>query len=225
MNSTIVGAFIVFVIVIIFIFTTGLKLLLNASVFVANLTQPKTKSSTLNKNDNFLGDINLDNIPDATNSARIKVNGSVVNFDTVEFYINGDKVKETSLVSSDSFSEEVGDLKKGDNELYVIAKSKDQNEEKKSKIFTVTYISDKPKLEIKEPADNLKTNNQYLNVSGSTDKNIYIKVNDLPVVVDAQGNFVTSVKLKEGENKINVEAQDVAQNTEEKILTVTYEKD
>ena len=60
---------------------------------------------------------------------------------------------------------------------------------------------------------------------GETDKETYIKVNDLPVVVDAQGVFQTMVKLKEGENKIAIIAQDVAGNSEEKILILTYEKD
>jgi len=33
------------------------------------------------------------------------------------------------------------------------------------------------------------------------------------------------LKLKEGENKIFIKAQDVAGNIEEKTLTVVYEKD
>ncbi len=224
-TTTIVIALIAFVILIVIVLTVGLKILLNASVFIANLTQSKTKSSSLSKNDNFIGNVDIDNIPDATNSARIIVSGSVINFDNVEFYLNGDLIKETSLSASDNFSEEIGDLKKGDNEIYVIGKSKEQNEEKKSKVFNVIYMSEKPKLDIKEPQDNQKTNSQEVKVAGSTDKEIYIRVNELPVVVDAQGNFQVSVKLKEGENKIVISAQDVAGNIEQKTLTVTYEKE
>ncbi|MBI4226083.1 hypothetical protein HY612_03125 [Candidatus Roizmanbacteria bacterium] len=209
--------------VIVLIFTVGLKILLNTSVFVAHLSEDKT--IPLNKNQNFIGGVDIDSIPVATNSSQIFVGGSVINFNEIEFYLNDDLVKETSLLSSDNFSEEIGDLKKGDNKVYVIAKSRDQNEEKKSKVFAVFYKSEKPKLEIKEPQDGLKTNKQEVKVTGSTDKETYIKINDLPVVVEAQGIFQTLIKLKEGENKIFIIAQDIAGNSEEKILTLIYEKE
>lgn len=210
--------------VIVLLFTFGLRILLNASAFIARLSEKKT-AQPLNKNQNFIGDVDIDSIAVATNSSRIFVAGAVVNFNQVEFYLNGDLVKETPLLASDNFSEEIGDLKKGENEVYVIAKSKDQNEEKKSKTFTVFYKSEKPKLEINEPQDGQKTNKQEVKIVGSTDKETYIKVNDLPVVVDAQGIFQTLIKLKEGENKISVLAQDIADNIEQKTLTITYEKE
>lgn len=210
--------------VIVLIFTFGLKILLNTSVFVARLSEKKTLQP-LNKNQNYIADIDINSIPVATNSSRIFVGGSVINFDRVEFYLNGDLVKETSLLTSDNFIEEIGDLNKGANEVFAIGKSEDQNEEKKSKEFTVFYKSEKPKLEIKEPQDGLKTNKQEEKITGSTDKETYIKVNDLPVVVDAQGIFQTWVKLKEGENKIFINAQDIAGNIEEKIISITYERE
>ncbi|OGK10057.1 hypothetical protein A2767_00300 [Candidatus Roizmanbacteria bacterium RIFCSPHIGHO2_01_FULL_35_10] len=224
LNNKIYLSLAILIIVIILLFTVGLKVLLNASSFVARVTEKKSDNQ-LKKNQNLIEDIDIDSIPIATNSSRIFVGGSVVNFDQVEFYLNGDLVKESSLLSSDSFIEEIGDLVKGQNEVFVIGKLKDSDEEKKSNIFTVFYKSDKPKLDIKEPQDNSKTNNLEIKIMGETDKETYIKVNDLPVVVDSQGIFQTMVRLKEGENKITITAQDVAENKEEKILTVIYEKD
>lgn len=223
LNNTIYFSLFILIAVIVLIFTVGLKILLNTSSFVARITEKK--SDPLKKNQNLIEDIDIDSIPVATNSSRIFVGGSVVNFNQVEFYLNGDLIKETALLTSDNFNEEIGELNKGKNEIYVIGKSKNSDEEKKSKIFTVIYKSEKPRLDIKEPQDNSKTNNQEIKVMGETDKDIYIKVNDLPVVVDAQGVFQTLVRLKEGENKISILAQDVADNKEEKILTLIYEKD
>jgi len=223
-TKNIIFSFLIFLTVIILIFTVGLRILLNTSIFVARLSEKKT-TQPLNKNQNLIFDVDIDNIPIATNSAKIIVGGSVVNFNQIEFYLNGDLVKETSLFVSDNFNEEIGDLQTGENEVYVIAKTKEQNEEKKSKVFNVLYKSEKPKLEIKEPQDGLKTNKQEVNLVGETDKETYIKVNDLPVVVDAQGVFQTTLKLKEGENKIIITAQDIADNLEEKVLTVIYEKE
>jgi len=223
-RTNIIFIILILLTVIVLISTVGLKILLNTSVFVARLSEKKT-SQPLNKNQNFIGDVDIDTIPIATNSSRIIVGGSVINFNQVEFYLNGDLVEETSLLSSDNFSEEIGDLKSGENEVFVIGKSTDQNEEKKSKVYSVFYKSEKPHLELSEPQDGLKTNKQEVKVAGSTDKETYIKVNDLPVVVDAQGIFQTVVKLKEGENKISIMAQDIAANTEEKTVTVIYEKE
>jgi len=44
-------------------------------------------------------------------------------------------------------------------------------------------------------------------------------------IFDAQGNFQTSVRMKEGDNQIQITADDVAGNTQEKSIKVTYEKD
>ncbi|MBI4008869.1 hypothetical protein HY357_01425 [Candidatus Roizmanbacteria bacterium] len=225
LTTNIIFGILILITVVVVISTLGLKLLLNASVFVARLSEKQFKPSSLNKNESFIGDVDIDQIPTATNSSKIIVGGSVVNYDRLEFYLNGNLIKETSLTSSDSFSEEIGDLEKGENEVFVIAKSKEQEEEKKSRVFTVSYKNDKPRLDIKDPQEGLKTNKQEITVSGSTDKEIYVKVNDLPVVVDAQGSFQITVRLKEGENKIHVITLDVAGNTEEKIITVVYEKD
>ncbi len=224
LNRTIYLSLFVLIGVIIFLATVGLNIVLNASSFIARFSEEKTDSKLI-KNQNLIEDIDIESVPLATNSARIIVGGSVVNFNQVEFYLNDELVKETDLVSSDSFNEEIGDLEKGKNEVYVIGKSRDSEDERKSKVYTVIFKDEKPKLNIKEPNDGQKTNNNEIRVVGETDKETYIKVNDLPIVVDAQGIFQTNVRLKEGENKIKVVAQDIAENIEEKILTVIYEKD
>jgi len=71
----------------------------------------------------------------------------------------------------------------------------------------------------------LTTNNQEIKVKGNTDKETYIHINDIPVVVDANGAFETSVRLKDGDNQINATAVDIAGNIETKTLKVIYQKD
>ncbi len=204
-------------------FTIGFRLLINASLLIGNITSKKTVQQ-INKKDVFFGSLSVDSIPSATNSARIIVSGTVTNYDSIEFYINGEKVEAQEFPSSESFSEEIGTLKTGDNEVYLKAITKQNKQEKNSEKYTVTYKSDKPKLEIKEPVDNAKTKSTEIKVSGSTNKEVYIKVNELPIVVTADGSFQTNVQLAEGENKITVVAEDNAGNTETKTLTVTREK-
>ncbi|VVA43645.1 conserved hypothetical protein [Candidatus Roizmanbacteria bacterium] len=148
----------------------------------------------------------------------------MLNFDTLSFYLNKVKVKEIES-TSDIFNEEIGDLEKGDNDIYILAKSKDNKIEKKTITYKVFYKSEKPKLEISEPSDNSTTNTQEIKVKGNTDKETYIHINDLPVIVDANGGFETSIRLKDGDNQITATAQDIAGNIETKTIKVTYQKD
>ncbi len=209
--------------VLYFIFTFGIKILLNTSSFISGLfPQPSTKPMA--KTEDSFSSIDISSIPQATNSARIIVSGSILNFDSLYFYLNGRKVKEIES-TSDIFNEEIGDLEKGENDVYVKAKSTDSKTEKNTITYKVFYKSEKPKLEISEPSDGFTTSNQEAKIKGSTDKETYIHVNDLPVVVDANGNFETSVRLKDGENQIVATAQDIAGNIETRTLKVTYQKD
>lgn len=196
-------------------------MVLNGSIYLSQLFGG-AKDNTDRRNVQ-LKDMRVDDLPIATSSAHIVISGNISGYDTIVFYINNNKVKETQVDSSGVFSEEIGELNKGDNEIYILAKSK--NDAKKSPTYRVSYQADKPKLEIKEPKDNSTTSKNEIKVVGQTDKDIEVKIDDLPVVVDSAGNFQTTVKLKDGENKIKVVATDTAGNKEEKTLTVKYEKD
>jgi hypothetical protein len=223
LRNRIIFYIVILILVLYFIFTYGIKLLLNSSSYIAGLfPQPSTKP--LAKNENSFTSLDVNTIPQATNSAKFLVSGSVLNLDILDFFINTKKVKEIKI-TADTFNEEIGDLQKGDNDVYLTAKSKDGKIQKNSMTFKVFYTNEKPKLEITEPADNSTTNNQEINVKGSTDKEIYVRVNDLPIVVDANGGFQTTVRLKEGDNQIVITAQDIAGNLETKSLKVTYQKD
>ena len=206
------------------LFTVGFKFLLNSSVFFANIFSRETPEP-LNKTNDVYGSVDVDQIPVATNSATIVVSGSVVNYDLLVFYINGKRVKEKELAGTDSFSEEVGDLQKGNNEVYVKAETSDGKNKKTTDTYTDLYKPEKPKLEISEPADRSTVHTTEVTVKGKTDKEVYIRVNGLPVVVNAQGDFDATVRLKDGENTITIEATDVAGNLESKTLVVTYQKE
>ncbi|MBI3619710.1 hypothetical protein HY214_01000 [Candidatus Roizmanbacteria bacterium] len=211
--------------IVVFIFTVGISFLFRTALFIANFSTKKVAPAPLTKNNDFIGQIDVTDIPTATNSARFVIGGSLLNFDKLVFFINDEKVKETALTDSDRFSEEIGDLKKGVNKVYIVAASQKENEKKTSKTYEIYYTSDKPRLDLKSPGDNSKTNKQEITVTGQTDREIFVKLNGVPLVVDAQGIFQTGVRLHDGENKIVFTAQDVAGNSETKTLTVIFQKD
>ena len=76
--------------------------------------------------------------------------------------------------------------------------------------------TEKPKLEVSQPNDNTKTNKQEIKIEGKTDKETYIKVNGQPVVVDSQGAFQTLLKLNDGDNSIEIIAEDIVGNQEKR---------
>lgn len=217
---------VLFIIVIFFLFTYGIKFLINGGLYFTNiLSGNKHDTAAQSQNNDLFRQLQVDQLPEATNSAQIIVSGTARDFDTATIYINDSEVKKISVKDSQAFSEEVGDLQKGSNTIYVKAITKDNKNEQKSDAQTVIYRTDKPKLDIDQPKDGDKTNKEEIKVSGKTDNGVFIRVNSLPVVVDASGSFTTSVRLKDGDNKIEIIAQDDAGNQENKSLTVNYNKD
>lgn len=218
--------FIIFIVVSIFLFTFGFKLVIQASVFLSNLLSNETTATqTTTEDPDFFGTIDVDSLPTATNSAQLMVSGTISEFDKVEIFLNSKKVNVTKIGKLNEFSEEIGDLEKGENEIYVRAIATKAKKTKSSDVFTVQFLSEKPKLEINEPSDNATVNKQELRVVGTTDKGNTVSVNNSPVVVDVNGMFQTTVRLKEGENKLEIKVQDIADTEEKKTITVTYRKE
>jgi len=206
-----------------FFFFYGFQILINGSLFINQLANSSKPKITNSKN-NILNNIAIDPIPTATNSSSFIFSGSLLGYDELEVYVNQEKVSELSNIS-DSFSEEISGLKKGSNSIYAIAKSSGSKETKKSEEFNISYQSEKPTIEIESPKDGEKFNKEEIVIKGKTGKETYIHINSLPIVVDADGSFQYTLKLKEGENKIEINATDIVDNQETKNLTVQYIKD
>jgi len=224
LRSKIIFAFFLLIVVFYFLFTFGFRIIFSITSFIGNINKNLTPTPP-SQIENFIGNINIDSIPQATNSAKFIVQGSVLNFNKITFYLNDEKIKETDLAYETIFSEEIGNLREGKNSFYAIAKNKNHSFSKKTPVYEIFYKSKKPTLEVFEPKDGDKFSNQEIIIKGKTDKETFIKINDIPVIVDAVGNFQTSLILKnEGENKIQINASDLAGNIETKELTVFYQK-
>lgn len=207
-----------------FMITAGFKILIGMGLFINSLAN-RSQPVTLEKKDDFYGNLTIDSIPQATNSAEINISGYVMNYEVVEFYINDEKVEEKKFKSSESFSQDIGNLIIGENTVYVKATSKQHKRKKESPRYKVVYKNEKPNLDITEPSSPSTTSKQDIKVSGKTDHEVFVKVNELPLVVNSEGEFQTNVRLREGENTITIVAEDEAGNTETKTLTVKYVKD
>jgi hypothetical protein len=207
----------------IFMAVFGLNFLITIGVWINGLVSSEPEE--VQAREEFFGTLFVDTPPSATNSAFLMISGNSTEFDTVSFIINDEVVKETQVLNTDSFTEKIGALKPGFNTVQVIATASRQKQTKESEVFTVKYINTKPKIEISEPTNGSEVTKDEIVIKGSTDKNNSVEVDGAPIVVSANGTFETEVRLKEGENIIEILAVDEAGNEEKIELKITYKKE
>lgn len=78
-------------------------------------------------------------------------------------------------------------------------------------------------LTITEPLDKSTVNSSSIIIKGKTSPYADIFVNDSELKAGSDGNFSTNLTLDEGENTIDIAANDDEGNNAEKELTVTYQ--
>ena len=211
-----------FILVLAFFATIGLKILINTSLFIAGLSQTKQTTEKEVGNDTILFPPEITDIPVATNSATIKISGRAQEKKAITIFVNDENQKEL-IATEDGFETEIT-LNEGENEVYVEIADEEKKLSKKSPIYKVFYKNKKPELLIGTPVDGERVIRDEVVINGQTDSDASVKINGSPAVTDSEGTFSHTVRLKEGENRIEVTAADDAGNTETKIITVIYER-
>ncbi len=194
-------------------------------VFFSTLVEKRSENvSAKNLDTVFIPPPQVDPLPDATNSAEIEIKGIAVSGEKVQLFLNGRKIKETTLTSDNSFTFTNVKLEKGENTIKARTVLKDGKVSKYSDSITIHYLSDPPELSIYFPSDDqsFTKENNPIRVSGKTSQNAKVTVNDFWAIVDEDGNYYYNLPLKGGENFIKIKAVDKAGNTAEKEIKVTY---
>jgi len=189
-----------------------------------DVTQGNTTTNSRNiRNDSKISLISepILEMPNATNEAILVINGKANPDTLIELYNNKSKELTTNADFEGSFSFEYV-LESRNNQFYVKSRDKYNNKTKESKIYDLTYIEEPPRLEIKSPESGGKVYDSRITVEGLTDKEVFIKINGLPVVTKADGTFSYPLTLNKGDNEIVVMAEDVAGNTTEQKLSLNY---
>lgn len=211
------------IIVVLFILIKfGIPLLINFSLFISNFN--KDSSSIKNNSLSFVAPPVLDPLFNATPSAEINISGKALPDQTINLYLNGELTDKKETKDKEDFKFENVILKPGENTIMAKAVTEDNKESNFSAPITVIYKKDPPKLEISSPSDgqSFSKEEKSVNVSGKSDADIKVTVNDFWAIVDTEGNFSYTLKLNDGENKIKVAATDQAGNKTEKEIKVNY---
>lgn len=212
---------ILIVLLLVFLSTVGIQLVIKTSLFFAGFSSKKTVKNI--EESAVLIEPEIDSLPDATSSAKIIVEGRATDKSIIEIFVNEDKVEETS-VKDGEFSADV-ELDPGENVVYVRSLDEKKIKSKDSQVYKIVFINKGPELTITNPVDGSEVDKDEIAVSGTVSENTTVKVNGLPTIVNATGEFNRNVQLTEGDNSILVVATDLANNTVEKVLTVKYRKD
>lgn len=163
----------------------------------------------------------------ATNSAQLKVTGYGEPESFVIVVFNGSK-EEKITVNKDGSFEVPLELSEGENKLSAYSVDAAENESTLTKEYVVLFDVKPPTLEITDPENGATFQsraNQSITINGKTDEDetgTKIYVNEKLVFPKPDGTFSYTYRLNEGENKLEIRAQDKAGNTNKIEVTYTF---
>ncbi len=82
-----------------------------------------------------------------------------------------------------------------------------------------------PNLEVFSPQENLVASSDILDITGKTDLDSKVYVNNQEIILGPDGSFARSVKLKEGLNTISIRSVNKLNKENEVVRTIIYRPD
>lgn len=210
------------VILIFVIFTIGVNFLGNFADFLGTFFKGSQSAS---ENSDFVPPPpSVDSLPKATNN-NITISGSSIGAAKVEIYRDSNKVDEVEIVDG-KFEFKDFRLNDGDNNLLLKALSDSGNASDFSQAILIVLDTKEPDLEVESPKDDQNfSGNNRIKVIGKTETDVQVLVNNFLANVNSDGKFEVTIPLEsEGENKIEVKAQDEAGNSKVKEIKVYFKK-
>lgn len=166
----------------------------------------------------------FDYFPEAVSKTGFEIKGKSEEGATIIINFN-DATQEVLTETSGEFSYNVS-LIKGSNTFFATAKDASGNESVKSKIVTVVFDNEPPKLDISTPGDGASyfgSKQKDLNITGSTEVGVTLYVNERYIEVNPEeGTFSYVYSLDVGENSLNFKSTDKAGNQTEKTYRVSF---
>lgn len=86
-------------------------------------------------------------------------------------------------------------------------------------------FSGAPDLEVFTPEDNQVTDNEILDITGRTERDSVVYINNQRIILNTDGTFATSIKLNPGLNTLSFSATNSLGNAAEISKTVIYRPD
>ena len=199
----------------------GIPLISDVSFF-AGQAVPNKEDVKKSEDDKYVPSPSLDPIPSATKEKNIKITGTSLTGLTIALYLNGSKENEAEVTEDGTFEFDIN-LSEGENIIKAKAINKDKNESDLSDAVVINFKKSSPNLTIDSPhgGDNI-SGGSTITVSGKTDPDNTVLVNEFQAIIDSSGNYSYGLTLKGGDNEIKVVSRDPAGNETEKSIHVNY---
>lgn len=201
-----------------------LPILITGLGFITGVVKPSHKSTIPITESASLAPPVL-NIPyEATSTAQIDIRGYGTPNSKVIIFVDDDKKASTQVSDDGTFEIKNIQLVFGTNNIY--GKSIDEKDRGSlsSKIIKIVYDNENPSLEISEPEDGKTVQgDRKIKISGKTEPQAQVSINENRVVVHSDGEFSTEYQLNDGENIFNIKSQDLAGNFTEITTRVVFQ--
>ena len=201
----------------------GVKVLVGFSVFMdrlhGNSPAPSPSSS-------LILPPTLNSPPEATNTATISVTGKGQPNLSLVVYLNDAQFKKLSVPTDGNFTINNIPLADGANKISAKLMDDKSGTSDLSNVVTVNFADKPPTLDVSSPSDNstFSGDPNNVNVSGSTDDNVTVTINDRLVVIKSDNSFSYNYPLNDGDNILNIVATDAAGNQTKITRKVTYHR-
>ena len=207
------------VLVVFLSFKFGIPLLVNLSLF---LSGSQSKVETKIQSSSFIAPPVLDSFPEATTSAEVIISGIASKKQTVNLYINYNLVDTVKAGDDGKFSFKQT-IKPAENIIQAKSVVNEKESDFSNTIITA-FKNAPPSLSLNSPTDgqSFSKDQNIASIKGATDTDAKVTINGFWAITDSNGNFSYSLPLQNGENKIRVEAIDIAGNKAIKEIKIIY---
>lgn len=206
---------------LILIAVVAIPLIVNVSAWLANMDN---SSTPLSSDTTPPLPPTFESLPNATNSATLKIAGYGESQTTITLLLNGEEEKTAVLPLDGTFSFDGIKLNAGENIITGFLTDQAGNNSPPSSELKINFKKSGPKLEISEPQEGkvVDRSPREITVSGKTDIGSQVYVNDRFVSVKDDGAFIYTFSLSDGENTIQIVSRDLAGNQTSEERKVTF---
>lgn len=161
----------------------------------------------------------------ATNSAELIVSGVAQAEQKITFVVNGEQSSGPNTSPEGNFSGSIY-LSEGENTVTAFATTAKGTESAVGREYAVVLDTQSPTLEVSKPEDgaSFSSKEKTIEVTGVTDPNTKVYLQDRLVFVKSDGTFSTSFSPSSGENKLHIIAVDAGGNRTEIERTIQSER-
>lgn len=164
----------------------------------------------------------ISDIPEATHSAKVAINGYAQPGIDVVMYLNGAEIGRKLTSESGTFSFQNVPIASGDNSVYAYTSTPQGLMSEKSKEYIITLDNEKPTVTLDSPKDGevMRGTSQRIAtfVGGVNEEGAKVYIGERMAILTSEGKFNLPYQLVEGDQEIAVKAVDSAGN--ESVTTI-----